>query len=76
MVDRITIDDDQGRGRTDRFMVRDGRVRKLNFSIELVDADALVRRLLAAGFRRVHLFGAGGVPFDPEGPRLIARAER
>jgi SAM-dependent methyltransferase len=76
MVDRITIDDDQGRGRTDRFIVRDGRLRKVKFSIELVDADALVRRLLAAGFRRVHLFGAAGGPFDPEGPRLIARAER
>jgi SAM-dependent methyltransferase len=76
MVDRLTIDDEQGRGRTDRFMVRDGQVRKVKFSIELVDADALVRRLLTAGFRRVHLFGAGGIPFDPDGPRLIARAER
>ena len=76
MVDRLTIDDQEGRGRTDRFMVRDGRVRKVKFSIELVDADALVRRLLAAGFRRVHLFGAGGGPFDPDGPRLIARGER
>lgn len=76
MVDRVTIDEEQGRGRADRFLVRDGRVRKVEFSIELVGADALVRRLLAAGFRRVHLFGAGGAPFDPEGPRLIARAER
>jgi SAM-dependent methyltransferase len=76
IVDRISIDHQEGRGRTERFLVRDGRVRKLEFSIELVDADALTERLRRAGFADVEVFGAGGSAFDPEGPRLIALARR
>jgi SAM-dependent methyltransferase len=76
IVDRISIDDEEGRGRTERFLVRDGRVRKLEFSIELVDAEVLRERLLAAGFTEVELFGAGGSGFDPDGRRLIALARR
>jgi SAM-dependent methyltransferase len=76
IVDRISIDDEQGRGHTERFLVRAGRVRKLEFSIELVDAETLTERLRAAGFADVELFGAGGSVFDAEGPRLIALARR
>jgi SAM-dependent methyltransferase len=76
IVDRVSIDDEQGRGHTERFLVRDGRVRKLEFSIELVEAETLTDRLSGAGFADVELFGAGGGAFDPEGPRLIALARR
>jgi SAM-dependent methyltransferase len=76
MVDRVSIDHEQGRGRTERFLVRDGRVRKLEFSIELVDPEGLTDRLRAAGFADVQLLGAGGSAFDPDGPRLIALARR
>jgi hypothetical protein len=74
MVDRISIDG--GYGHTKRHIVRDGRVRKVEFSIELIDPDALLARLEGAGFADVQLLGADGEPFDPEGTRLIALARR
>jgi SAM-dependent methyltransferase len=75
LVDRIAWDPaDAGRSRTERWIVRDGRTRKLEFSLEQIPADELVERLRAAGFREVELFGAGGEPFDPGGPRLLAVA--
>jgi SAM-dependent methyltransferase len=76
MVDRITFDPVTRRSHTERFMVRNGRVRRLAFSLEQVPPEELVQRLLGAGFARVQLFGGGGVPYDPDGPRLIALAQR
>jgi SAM-dependent methyltransferase len=76
MVDRITLDRLQGRSHTERFIVRDGRVRRLEFSLEQVPAAELAQRLRDAGFSSVRLLGRDGAPFDPEGPRLIALAER
>jgi hypothetical protein len=58
------------------LIVRDGRVRRLEFSLEQVPALELERRLKHAGFSSVRLLGAGGGEFVPEGPRLIAVAER
>lgn len=75
MVDRFSLDP-SGHSRTERFVVRDGRVRKLEFTLEQPSADELGERLVAAGFRDVSLFGRGGGAFEPEGPRLLALAER
>lgn len=76
MVDRITLQDDGRRSRTDRFIVRDGRVRRIEFVLEQVPPDELERRLERAGFGSVRLFGAGGGQFEREGHRLIAVAQR
>jgi SAM-dependent methyltransferase len=76
MVDRVSRDPLDGRSRTERFIVRAGGVRKVEFSVEQVPAPQLVRRLRGAGFDDVRLFGRGGGPFEPEGPRLIAVATR
>jgi SAM-dependent methyltransferase len=76
MVDRVTYDADEGRSHTERFIVRPGSVRKLEFSLEQVPAAELEQRLRSAGFRDVELFGRDGAPFDPNGPRLIAVAQR
>jgi SAM-dependent methyltransferase len=76
MVDRVTYDAAERYSRTERFIVRDGRVRRLEFALEQVPAPELEQRMRAAGFRDVALFGRGGAPFDPEGPRLLAVAER
>jgi ubiquinone/menaquinone biosynthesis C-methylase UbiE len=76
MVDRVTYDQAERRARAERFIVREGRVRKLEFSLEQVPAPQLVQRLGGAGFREVQLFGEGGGPFEAEGPRLIALAQR
>lgn len=74
MVDRVRYDPDEGFSHTERFMVRDGSVRKVEFTLEQIPAPALVQRLARAGFAEVSLFGRGGAPFDPQGPRLIAVA--
>ena len=50
LIDRNTYDTEAGRSRTERFIVRDGRVRKLEFSLEQVPAPRLVKRLRRAGF--------------------------
>jgi SAM-dependent methyltransferase len=76
MVDRVTYDQAAGRSRTERFIVKNGRVRKLEFSLEQIPAPQLTQRLHQAGFRDVELLGHGGAPFEPDGRRLIALARR
>jgi len=76
MVDRVSYDSVEGFSHTDRFLIRDGHVRKLHFSLEQVPAPQLVERLHDAGFAEVRLFGRDGTVFEPDGSRLIALAER
>jgi SAM-dependent methyltransferase len=76
MVDRTTYGAAGGYSRTERFIVRDGELRKCEFSLEQIPADQLLRRLEEAGFGEVRLYGRGGGPFEADGPRLIAVAER
>jgi SAM-dependent methyltransferase len=76
VADRITYDRDEGFSCTERFIVRAGRVRKLEFRLEQIPAPQLVERLTDAGFEDVRLFGQGGAAFAPEGRRLIALARR
>lgn len=76
LVDRVTYDRAEGFSRTERFVVRGGRVHKLEFRLEQIPAPQLVDRLGAAGFQEVRLFGQGGEEFEPEGRRLIALARR
>lgn len=76
MADRLTYDETTRLSRTERFIVRDGRVRQLEFSLEQVPAPQLARRLRRAGFSTVRLLGDGGAPFEPDSRRLIAVAEK
>jgi SAM-dependent methyltransferase len=76
MIDRIRLDESRRESHTERFVVRGGRVRKLEFTLEQVPAVELEARLGQAGFESVRLFGAGGGEYLPEGPRLIAVATR
>jgi SAM-dependent methyltransferase len=76
MVDRVSYDASDGYSLTERFIVRGGQVRKLEFRLEQVPAPQLVERLQRAGFGAVRVLGRGGGPFVPDGPRLIALAER
>jgi diamine N-acetyltransferase len=76
MADRITYDEATRRSRTERFMVRDGRLRRLEFTLEQVPAPRLIRRLHRAGFGEVRLFGHDGERFEADGRRLIALAQK
>jgi SAM-dependent methyltransferase len=72
LVDRISIVGD--RSRTERFVVRDGRVRKLEFSLEIFDADALAGALQEAGFAEVRLLDERAQPLGADSSRLVAVA--
>ena len=74
LADRVTYDADTHLSRTDRFVIRGGRLRRLEFTLEQVPAPDLVNRLLRAGFASVQLFAEGGSAFAPDSRRLIALA--
>jgi SAM-dependent methyltransferase len=76
LIDRVSDDRVAGFSRTDRFIVRAGRVRRVSYTLEQIPPDQLVQRLRTAGFTDVRLFGRDGVAFTDDGPRLIAVAER
>ncbi|MGZ4235825.1 MAG: GNAT family N-acetyltransferase [Solirubrobacteraceae bacterium] len=76
MADRATYDRETGTSRTERFIVRDGRLSRLEFTLEQVPAPDLVNRLRSAGFASVELFGEGGSAFQPGSRRLIALAHK
>jgi SAM-dependent methyltransferase len=72
LVDRARLDGD--RTHVERFVVRDGRVRKIEFSLETFDSDALGAALREAGFSAVELFDGDGEPFTAQSTRLVAVA--
>jgi SAM-dependent methyltransferase len=72
LADRVTMEGD--RSRTERFVVRDGRIRRLAFSLELLDGDALTTALRESGFAEVRLLDERGEPAGAESARLIAVA--
>jgi SAM-dependent methyltransferase len=73
LVDRVRIDGD--RLRAERFVVRDGRVRKLEFALEILADQALGAALHAAGFTDVQFFDESGQqPPGADSTRLIAVA--
>ena len=74
MVDRVRIIGE--RSRNERFTVRDGHVRKLEFSIELIEDDRLEAWLHEAGFERVRLLDQAGHGFTSSSRRRIAVAVR
>jgi SAM-dependent methyltransferase len=76
MADRISYDPETRMSRTERFIVRDGQLRRLEFTLEQVPGPKLANRLERAGFAKVELFGDGGSAFGPGSRRLIAVAHR
>jgi SAM-dependent methyltransferase/RimJ/RimL family protein N-acetyltransferase len=74
MADRVTYDPETRLSRTERFAIRGGHLRRLEFTLEQVPAPDLVNRLRRAGFASVELFAEGGTAFAPNSRRLIALA--
>ena len=73
LVDRVTMVGEH-RSLTERFVVRGGRVRRLEFELEQLPADELERWLRDAGLDDVRVYGDGGAPFRNDSRRLIAVA--
>jgi diamine N-acetyltransferase len=76
MADRISYDPETRMSRTERFIVRDGHVRRLEFILEQVPGPELAKRLRRAGFAQVQLLGDGGSAFGPDSRRLLAVAQK
>lgn len=76
MVDRVRYDPADAYSHSERFIVRHGTVRKIEFSLEQIPAPQLIERLRQAGFSDVRLVGRDGEPFGPDSARMIALARR
>ena len=74
MVDQVACDPLTGQCRSSRTIVRDGRVRTVNFETRMFTFVELRDWLLDAGFRRVEGFGRDGAPLSLASRRMIVRA--
>lgn len=76
LIERTDFDPDAGRSKTERIVVRDGRVRRFRFSLSTPSASVLREWLLDAGFSRVEAYGQHGEPLRVDSRRLVIVAER
>ncbi|MCP9488147.1 MAG: methyltransferase domain-containing protein, partial [Gaiellaceae bacterium MAG52_C11] len=76
LIERTEIDAVAGRSRTERIVVRDGRVRRFCFSLATPSASVLGVWLRAAGFSQVEAYGPHGEPLRFDSRRLVMVAER
>jgi hypothetical protein len=75
-VDRHRFDLLTGRAETDRFIVRDGRVRVVRFSVRAFTFTELREWLLDAGFSSVDVSGQEGEALDLQVRRMVIVATR
>lgn len=76
MVDRHRFDVLTGRNDTERFVVRDGRVRRADYSVRFFTYTELRDWLLGAGFARVEGFARDGGALTFETRRMVVVATR
>ncbi len=75
-IDRAQFDPVSGYSTTERTIVRDGRVRRLHFSVRMFMASELAAWLHGAGFAEVAFCGREGEPLTVHSRRMIAVATR
>jgi len=71
MVDRVHFDLVAGRSRTERIIVREGRVRRVRFSLAQPTLPELAASLRQAGFTEIAAHGASGEPLRPDSRRVL-----
>jgi SAM-dependent methyltransferase len=76
LVDRHSYDVESGREQTERWIVRDGTVRKTAFSVRFYTFTELRDLLLDVGFVAVRGVGHDGDPLTLESRRMIVIATR
>jgi SAM-dependent methyltransferase len=76
MIDRGAYDPQTGRAPTERIVIRDGRVRRFQFSVRMFTFMELRDWLLHAGFEAVEGHGMHGEPLSMESRRMIAVARK
>jgi hypothetical protein len=76
LIERTHFDPVAGRSKTERTVVRDGRVRRFRFSLATPPASLMRKWLRGAGFSRVEAYGPDGEPLRVDSRRLVMVAER
>lgn len=76
LIERVHFDASEGRSRTERIVVRDGRVRRFRFSLASPPLSVLRDWLRQAGFETVEAYGQNGEPLDADSRRLVMVAQR
>ncbi|MGZ4201969.1 MAG: SAM-dependent methyltransferase [Thermoleophilaceae bacterium] len=74
LIDRVSFDPAAGRSHTERIVVRDGQVRRTEFSLSQPTASQLADWMRAAGFDEVEAFDESGGAFAATSRRLLMRA--
>jgi SAM-dependent methyltransferase len=74
MIDKVSYDAPAGRSNTERIVVRDGRVRRLDFSLAQPTASELTRMLHEAGFADVQALNENGETFTAKSRRMLMLA--
>lgn len=75
-IDRSRFDPVEGRGRTERVVVRDGLVRRFQFEVRMFVAAELRDWLADAGFESCDFFGPDAEPLTVDSRRMITVARR
>jgi SAM-dependent methyltransferase len=76
MIDLVDYDPMTDRAQTERVIVRDGRVKRVRFSVRLYGLGELATLLRSVGFGSVQPFGPDGKPFTLYGRRLGVVAKK
>ena len=76
LIERSHFDPVAGRSKTERIVVRDGRVRRFRFSLATPPASLLRSWLQETGFSRVEAYGTHGEPLRVDSRRIVVVAER
>jgi len=76
LIERVRFDPLAERSRTERIVLRDGRVRRFRFSLATPPASVLRDWLRSAGFTDVQIYGAHGEPFQFDSRRVVLVAQR
>lgn len=76
MVDRNHLDPLTNRQRTERALIRDGRVRNTRFSVRMLTFPEIRDWLLDAGFVQVRGLGEDGAALTAQHRRMIVLAQR
>jgi len=76
LIECVRFDPLAGRSRTERIVVRDGRVRRFRFSLQTLPASVLCNWLRDAGFSEVEAYGQHGEPLRFDSRRLVIVAKR
>jgi len=74
LIDKVSYDPAAGRSTTERIVVRDGKVRRMHFSLAQPTASELARMLREAGFDDVRALNENGDEFTTRSRRLLMLA--